>query len=410
MPEAVASDRRRPSTQKFSLKLNTRLGDLAAAEWNALRQHDNPFTRYEFLCALEQHDCLSRYGWLPCHLTLHDAQGALCAALPAYIKTNNYGEFVFDWSWEQAYSMNAIDYYPKLVSAVPYTPVSGERLLAKQPQHKDLLIDAAMQLVRRQGYSGMHWLFTERSDRLRLKQYPLAFRLDCQYHWHNNGYQDFDDFLSTLRSKKRKMIQRERRLVRAQNIAIQLLSGDEISSELWQQIHRLYCHTFAVKSGYPTLSQAFFEAIAQTMPECIVVVLAMLQDEIVACAINLRDSDTLYGRHWGAHSYHDCLHFESCYYAAIEYCIKHGLTHFAPGAQGAHKLARGFLPTATYSAHWLANPSFMRAAAQFCTHEQEAVAQYIHDCWSSLPYRSEAIPIAEPKIHAVVGRTTLGSA
>ena len=397
MSDPAPADNWKTSNKDFSIKINTNLGDIGADEWNALRQHDSPFTRHEFLRALEQNGCLHDYGWYPCHITLRDKQGILCAALLAYIKTNNYGEFVFDWAWEQAYASHGIDYYPKIVSAIPYTPITCERFLCNNDRYKNLLINAALEVLQQQNYSGMHWLFLNDLDRCHLaSQHRFAFRLDCQYHWHNNEYHSFDDFLSTLRSKKRKMIQRERRLVREQKITISLLHGNEISSELWQQIHALYSYIFNVKSGLPTLSRAFFEAIGQTMPRNIVVALAMHRDQVIACAINLRSSDTLYGRHWGVKDYHDCLHFESCYYAGIEYCIRNKLKRFEPGAQGEHKLVRGFLPTATSSAHWLAHPGFMKSTIKFCLHEQSAITQYIQDSWSSLPYRDDAVPISQP--------------
>ena len=400
MSESAHSDSRYTSAKNakdFSIKINANIGDINIAEWNALRRNDNPFTRYEFLAALEQNGCLHNYGWYPCHITLHDRQGTLCAALPTYVKTNNYGEFVFDWAWEQAYISQSMAYYPKLVSAVPYTPITGERLLCRHNRYKNILINAAIELTQQQNCSGMHWLFLNNSDNRHLRQFPLAFRLDCQYHWYNNAYQSFDDFLSTLRSKKRKAIQRERRLVREQKITTRLLHGDEISAELWQQIHGLYRHIFNVKSGLPTLSQAFFEAIGRMMPRNIVVILAMHNDQVIACAINLCSSDTLYGRHWGVKNYHDCLHFETCYYSGIEYCIQNGLTRFEPGAQGAHKLARGFLPIATHSAHWLAHSDFMKPAMKFCSLERNALSEYIQESWSYLPYRDDAVPISKPE-------------
>lgn len=395
--EPAPADNRKTTDKDFSIKINTNIGDVGADEWNTLRQHDSPFTRHEFLHALEQNGCLHDYGWYPCHITLRDRQNILRAALPAYIKTNNYGEFVFDWAWEQAYAANGIEYYPKVVSAIPYTPITGERFLSYDDRYKGLLMNAALKMVKHQNHTGMHWLFLNDSDRHHLEQHKFAFRLDCQYHWYNNAYHSFDDFLSTLRSKKRKMIQRERRLVREQRITTKLLHGDEISSELWQQIHNLYSYIFNVKSGLPTLSQAFFETIGRTMPKNVVVVLAMHHDQVLACAINLRSSDTLYGRHWGVKNYHDCLHFETCYYAGIEYCIDNGLKYFEPGAQGAHKLARGFLPTATHSAHWLAHPGFMKSAIKFCAHEHSMISQYIQNSWSYLPYRDDAVPIPEPE-------------
>lgn len=380
--------------QKCTTSISTDLSDFTQNEWNALRRHSDPFTCHQFLHALEQYHCCQQYGWYPHHIALRNQQGTLCGVMPTYAKTNNYGEFVFDWSWEQSYTSSKLNYYPKLVTAIPYTPVTGERLLCQDNTYKSLLIAAALQLTKQHGYSGIHCLFFPSADTSYFEQASLAFRLGCQYHWHNNDYCTFDDFLSTLRSKKRKMIQRERRMVKEQKIKTELLHGDEITPQQWQKIHTLYRHTFETKSGYPTLSQGFFEAISKNMPQNIVVTLAQLNNKIVACAINFRSDDTLYGRYWGTEHYYDCLHFETCYYSGIDYCIRHGLKRFEPGAQGEHKISRGFLPVETWSAHWLQHSSFMQAAAHFCSQEKHVVTEYIKDCSAYSPYRTDAAPLS----------------
>ena len=382
--------------EKYTVHISTDLSDFTPDEWNALSSHSHPFTQYQFLHALEQYGCCNQYGWYPNHIALRNQQGTLCAAMPAYLKTNNYGEFVFDRSWEQSYMSQGINYYPKIVIAIPYTPVTGERLLCSQNKYKPLLIAATVQLTKQQDCSGAHCLFFPDEDKGYFEQASFAFRLGCQYHWHNNGYHTFGDFLGTLRSKKRKMIQRERRLVREQKIKSELLHGPEISTQQWQKIHELYRRTFETKSGVPTLSRAFFESISRNMPQNLVVAIAQLDNQIIACAINFRSNDTLYGRYWGAEHYYDCLHFESCYYLGIDYCIRHGLKRFESGAQGEHKISRGFLPVETWSAHWLQHSSFMQAATHFCLYEKNAVAEYIKDCHSCSPYRRDTIPLSQP--------------
>lgn len=372
------------------------LAHVDRAQWNALNRRGDPFLSYEFLQALEQCGCVGeQFGWLPCHLLGEDAAGRLRAAMPAYAKTNSYGEFVFDHDWAQAAARAGLPYFPKLVSAVPYTPATGARLLGDAPELKAALIDNALTLGEAAGCSGAHWLFVRPQDRAALARAGAALRLGFQYHWRNPGYGDFDDFLAALRSKKRKMIRRERRLVREQGVRVEALGGREVPDAWWPMLHRFYRALFTRKYGLPTFNEAFFRQIARDLGERFVAVVALRQGEPVACALNLRDDEALYGRVWGCRDYHEALHFEACYYAGIDYCIRHGLRRFEPGAQGEHKIPRGFLPAPTWSAHWLAHPGMAAAVARFCEEEARAARRMMAELATLSPYRPDAAPPVE---------------
>lgn len=367
------------------------LGTVPVQEWNALAGTDNPFLRHEFLAALEQHGCVDeRYGWLPQHLVAYD-EGDLVGAAPMYLKYNSYGEFVFDWSWAEAYQRHGLSYYPKLVVAAPYAPVTGARLLiadeVEQEPVADALIEATLEHARKLNVSSLHWLFTNGQDTQRLERHGLMRRTGCQFHWGNRDYRDFNDFLAAFSSEKRKKVKQERRRVREAGIEIDLLNGHQISAGQWRMFHEFYCSTFYRRGGIPTLTLEFFQALGEIMPEQVLLVLARHNGHYVAGAFNLRGADTLYGRHWGcAESFHG-LHFECCYYRAIEYCIEHGLKRFEAGAQGEHKLARGFLPMPTYSAHWLSHPAFKSAVADFLAREQTGMAYYMKGLDEHSPYK-----------------------
>ena len=371
------------------------LKDIKHTEWNALLVDDHPFLRHEFLDALERNDCLGeKYGWYPHHLVVHDDKDTLIAATPLYIKTNSYGEFVFDWSWASAYEQSGLSYYPKLVSSIPYTPVTGIRLLITPSLSSGLknslatdMINFTIKEAKKLNMSGMHWLFNQADECQHFKQQDLMLRLGCQYHWHNQNYDCFDHFLENFISRKRKKIKRERRYVEEQNIKIKRLHGDELDDELWQQVHAFYVNTFYRKSGFPTLSLKFFKELGSTMGSQVLLVLAYSDKQLIACAINFRSSDTLYGRFWGCLNKFNSLHFEACYYQGIEYAIENKLTSFEPGAQGEHKISRGFLPTKTWSAHWIADSRFELAIRDFCKHEEDLMHQECEELMSLSPYR-----------------------
>lgn len=381
----------------LSCEFYNKLEDIDAAQWNRLTACEQPFLRHEFLCALERHECATaRFGWHPCHLTVRNKRGELVGGMPMYMKTNSYGEFVFDWSWASAYQRLGREYYPKLIVAIPYTPITGARVLTlpdRDNAHvESFMIEQAIAFARENRMSGVHWLFTTSYDTELLERYPMALRMDCQYHWHNDGYQDFDHFLENLVARKRKKIKRERRRVVEQGIRLRVVHGDEADHRLWKLVHHFYSDTFIRKAGIPTLSLGFFEEIGRTMGKQVVLVLAEHRRRIVACAINLRDRDCLYGRFWGCeHDYHS-LHFEACYYQGIDYCIARGLRRFEPGAQGEHKIARGFLPTRTWSAHWIADAGFERILGDFCRRERAMMEQECRALMEDSPYRHDSVP------------------
>ena len=369
------------------------LSEVTAEEWNALVHPDNPFARHEFLIAMERHDAVGKtFGWYPQYLLARD-NGKLVGAAPMYLKDNSYGELVFDWAWADAYQRSGLNYYPKLVVAIPYTPATGQRLLVHPAFDYQTvapaMITAATEHARNIKVSSLHWLFTDAQDTALFKQQPeYMLRLGCQFHWHNQGYQSFEDYLGHFSSSKRKKIRQERRRVKDQGITLEVLHGDEASQEQWQIYHRFYNSTFDRKYGYATFSQGFFLEIAHTMPRNIVLVLAKYQDDYVAGAFNVRGSDTLYGRHWGcSHEFHS-LHFEACYYQGLEYCINNGLQRFEPGAQGEHKIARGFLPAKTWSAHWIVDERFKTPIEQFVNHEVKGMEHYIAELHEHSPFKN----------------------
>jgi predicted N-acyltransferase len=368
------------------------LAQVPAEQWNALIGDDNPFIQHEFLAALEEHHCVGEtYGWIPQHIAIYNDQDQLIGAVPMYLKDNSYGELVFDWSWADAYHRSGLRYYPKLVTAIPYTPATGPRLLvapeADQTSVRQSLIEAAIALAESHQLSSIHWLFTNEQDTSILRDNGLAMRLGCQFHWQNHGYTDFDDFLGALSSSKRKMIKRERRRVKEQDIALEVRHGDEMSEEQWHIFHRFYESTFERKSGMPTLSLPFFISLAESMPRNMVIVLARHDGRYVAGAFNMRSHDTLYGRHWGCSAEYHSLHFEACYYQGLDYCIENKLQRFEPGAQGEHKISRGFLPSPTWSAHWIAHPQFKEIIHNYCRQEQDGMQHYMDELSQHSPYK-----------------------
>ncbi len=369
------------------LSISETLQDIQPQQWDALAGDENPFIQYDFLRALETGQCLENYGWLPRYFLIFNDEDTLIGAMPAYEKHNSYGEFVFDWAWADAYQRAGLKYYPKLVVAIPYSPCQGPRILAENndPEIKSTLVKFALDFSLKQNYSSAHWLFNLPDDLEVLRQHTDLERFDYQFHWHNRNYTDFDDFLAQLTSKKRKNIKQERRKVREQKIEIKILNGNELDQAQWDKIYFFYQITFMKKSGSPTLSLDFFKAIAHKL----LIIFAYNGDEIVAGAICIKGKQTLYGRHWGCLEEYNSLHFEVCYYSGIEYCIKHGLKSFEPGAQGEHKISRGFLPIKTHSAHWVSHPEFHQILQNHLQRESAALEDYGEDLLQASPYKSE---------------------
>lgn len=369
-------------------EFHSRIDTLPAAAWNALAPPGFPFLRHEFLAAMERHGCVGEhYGWIPHHLAMWEDQ-QLAGVAPLYIKTNSYGEFVFDWAWADAYARRGMRYYPKLVAAIPYTPVTGQRLLARDTATRVQMIAAVHSELARLNFSSMHWLFPPVDENALLCAQNALPRRDVQFHWRNAGYADFAQFLQALSAKKRKNIQRERRLVSTADVHIERLRGDAATPQQWEAFHLFYRHTFDTKGGMPTFSVEFFQDIARTMGEQLLLVLASHAGRWVAGALSYVGADGLYGRHWGALEHFDSLHFELCYYQGIEFAIAQGLAVFEPGAQGEHKIARGFLPVVTHSAHLLTDPTMHGAVARYLAQETESIGDYVAQCLEHSPYRA----------------------
>ena len=373
------------------LEVHQSLEGIDAGAWNAL-VGAFPFLRHEFLVALERHGALGRaFGWLPYYLVLRDGAGGLYAAAPTFLKMSSYGEFVFDFAWAHAYERHGLAYYPKLVGAAPFTPATGPRLLvapdADRAAATHALIDAVHTHAEALGVSGMHWLFPAPDDLSVLRERGLIVRDDIQYHWCNAGYRDFADFLDCFSSRKRKKLRRERRRVAEQGIELVRRRGDTMSSDEWALAHHFYATTLERKWNIPVLSRAFFEEIGATMGEQLVVVLAYHAGIPVGGAILAQGGDTLYGRYWGCDETYHSLHFEACYYQGIEHAIAQGLARYEPGAQGEHKIPRGFLPTWTHSAHWIAHPDFRAAIGDYVARERRALAEHFHQLEALSPFK-----------------------
>ena len=374
-----------------------RLADVPAAEWNALDGDGNPFVTHAFLEALEAHGCVGGdSGWAPRHLLLRDEAGRLAGAVPRYEKAHSWGEFVFDWSWAQSYARAGLPYYPKQLAAVPFTPVTGPRLLVRPgPDSAGLrrrLAEWLVESARRDGVSGAHVNFTTTEDQAALEEAGFLRRHDCRFLWRNRGYRDFDDFLDGLRADKRKKLRRERRRVTEAGIEVETLPGEWIDEALWQTIFGFTERTFLRHGNAHYLTAGFLAEVARRLPGAVLVVLARQAGAPLAASIFVQGGGTLYGRYWGAARHEDCLHFEACYYRGIEHCIAQGLASFDPGTQGEHKLARGFAPTLTSSAHWLAQGEFRAAVARYLERERAAVAEYVAAAATHLPFQRDAAP------------------
>lgn len=370
------------------------IADVAASQWNALLKEDYPFLRHEFLLALEQSGSINPHvGWQPCHaLVLQDTH--LLAAMPLYLKSHSYGEFVFDHIWQEAFSRHGINYYPKLVSAIPFTPVRGPRyLITSKPTKQDLvalLCTEIKKFVQLNNLSSWHILFPHQDCLDSLKQHNLLVRRSINFFWRNVDYDNFESFLARCNSRKRKNIRKERKHIEQAGITIQQKDGADISPEQWQFFYQCYKATYIKRSGHKGyLNQTFFETIAKTMSQYIVMFLATRNNTLVAASLTLRSDTTLYGRYWGCIEEIDKLHFEMCYYQGMNYCIKHKLKSFDGGVQGEHKLIRGFEPEATYSCHHISNPEFADAIEKFLEQETQYMESYKKEINQFLPFKKD---------------------
>ena len=373
-------------TTRTTIEVVDSLASIPPAEWDALAGA-NPLLSHAFLHALQESGCTSaQTGWRPCHLTLR-REGRLAAAMPLYLKSHSYGEYVFDWAWADAYQRHGLRYYPKLLSAIPFTPVTGPRLLAANDADRRALVEAALQFARDSGVSSLHCLFPAPGEVAPFEDAGFMLRASVQFHWRNEGFRDFDDFLAMMNHDKRKKIRQERRKVRDAGFQFRRLRAAEASEADWQFFVECYNRTYRAHHSSPYLNLDFFLRLAQTMPAHLLLITGCRDTIPVAAAFNIIGDKTLYGRYWGSTQFHSGLHFETCYYQAIEYCIAERLQFFEGGAQGEHKLARGLLPRRTVSAHWLAHPEFAEAVTRFLRKEASGIDHYVDELTEHSPFK-----------------------
>lgn len=370
------------------------VGDIAAADWDACAGAHEPFVSHAFFTALERSGSAdAERGWSPAHLLARSPGGRIEGCLPLYLKSHSYGEYVFDWAWADAFERAGGRYYPKLQAAVPFTPVTGRRLLLRDGAPAGTfaaLADGALRLARETRVSSLHLTFTTEAEAAALGERGLMVRRGYQFHWHNRGYRSFDDFLADLSARKRKAIRKEREKVAEAGLVLRTLTGSEIGERHWDAFWRFYVDTTQRKWAHTYLTRDFFVRLGATMADRVVLVLAEANGRVIGGALNLRGEEALYGRYWGAIEEWPFLHFEACYYRAIDFAIEHGLARVEAGAQGEHKVRRGYLPQPTWSAHWIAHDGLRRAVARFLEAEQPAVEAQMAALAAESPYRDAA--------------------
>ncbi len=369
------------------------MSQVDSTSWNQLAGDADPFLRHEFLLALEQSGSVcQKSGWIPAHLLVLD-DDSLIAFMPLYLKNHSWGEYVFDHQWAEAYHQQGLEYYPKWLTAIPLTPCQGTRIVIKESisslKVTQALLSFIKQLSEQHNVSSWHCLFPTLQEAELLKSLELSIREGVQFQWFNNHYQDFDAFLQTLNTSKRKMIKRERRRIQEQDIRLLRISGAKVSPLQWQIFYNFYSITYLKKGSQPYLNLAFFQQIAAAMGEQLLLVLAFKDDLPIAAALSFIGRETLYGRYWGCDEEYNNLHFETCYYQGLDYCIENGLQRFDSGAQGEHKIARGFEPITTYSAHWLKDKRFAKAIEDFVTEEKIMLTRYKQKASTYLPFKQE---------------------
>ena len=372
----------------IEFRIHQAIKEIPAGKWDSLAG-SQPFLQHAFLAALEDFRCVGKgTGWQPMHAALWQGN-ALVAAMPLYAKQHSWGEYVFDWAWADAYERHGLRYYPKLLCAIPFSPVPGLRMLATSPESRAALLDCVLALARENRLSSFHLLFPEDEDLACAESRGLLVRRNVQFHWRNAGEADFDGFLARLNHEKRKKIRQERRKVAEAGVSFEWRSGHEITDADWKFFVRCYETTYAEHGSEPYLNLDFFRRIGKALPEACVLVVASRGGRHIASSLMLRDGTALYGRYWGAIEYVPCLHFDACYYQGIAYAIAHGLERFEGGAQGEHKLARGMEPVATASAHWISDPRFHDAVADYLQRERDGIDTYLDELAERLPFKRE---------------------
>ena len=383
------------------MNLNIEVGDsiqqINANDWDALIG-DMPLLSHAFLSALEDSKSVGEgTGWQPYPILVHEA-GKLIGAMPLYLKGHSYGEYVFDWAWAEAYERNGLHYYPKLVSAIPFTPITSQRLLASNTEIKSLMIKALTETMQKHQLPSAHVLFPDEDSAEILKQAGWLQRYGVQFRWQNENYTNFDHFLNTLSHDKRKKIRQERKKVAASGVICKQIKGADITQEQWNFFSQCYANTYIEHRSTPYLTPAFFKKIGRSMPQNILLIIAYIDDLPVASALNIYHQTTLYGRYWGALQYVPSLHFELCYYQAQEFCIAENIHYFEGGAQGEHKLARGFKPRPTCSFHKIAHPDFAYAIKDFVARESQGMTAYTHELEERAPFKTLQVKLAEVKL------------
>lgn len=388
--------REEKSSKNYVIRVHDHPGNVDATQWNALldlQPSATPFMRHEYLVAMhDSRSAVDESGWQPQFMTLHDGE-TLVAACPLYLKAHSYGEYVFDWAWADAYQRHGLRYYPKLLSAVPFTPVPGPRLLAREAGARVALLRGMAQLARDAKLSSAHVLFLDDADQQAARDAGWMMRSTVQFHWQNRqpgGYADFAEFLASLQREKRKKIQQERRKVAEAGVTFTALQGDEISHDDWDFFYRCYTLTYRAHHSSPYLTRDFFQRMADTMPANWLLFIARRGGQRIAASLIAIDPErrAAYGRYWGAIEHISCLHFEACYYQPLAWCIAQGYLRFEGGAQGEHKMARGLMPVQTWSAHWLAHPQFAQAVADFLAREGAGVDSYLDELNERQPFKA----------------------
>ncbi|NQV98870.1 MAG: N-acetyltransferase [Rhodospirillales bacterium] len=383
-------------TEQITVKVIPSISDVSQEAWDECAGTSHPFTRHAFFSALEDSgSATAETGWQPQHMIIEQATGGLLAAVPLYLKNHSYGEYVFDWGWADAFERAGGNYYPKLQCSVPFTPVTGARFLIpdhiENKQAQDLrkaLGGAMIQLAHRLEVSSIHVTFSTKDEWKLLTDVGFLQRLGQQFHWHNKGYRTFDDFLEDLNSRKRKQIRKERRAVAEKDLSIQALSGAEIKEHHWDAFYQFYLSTVDKKWGSSYLTRSFFSLLGERMADQVVLFMVEDAGNLVGGALNLKSDTTLFGRNWGCLATHKFLHFEACYYQAIDYAIQHGLQRVEAGAQGPHKIQRGYLPSPTYSSHWISHPGLKDAIEDFLARERLGMEFEMHQLAQHSPFRN----------------------